>query len=830
MTAIFGNLGEDVRYAIRQLRRSPGFTITAVVTLSLSIGATTAMYSIVRGTLLAPLSYPHAEELVGIGFVHPGEAPGQAQTGETGDVLMANAKSYSSMGIAESGPLGANFSVAGGATQSVRSQHVSSGYMQTLGTRALLGHTFTRGEDTPGVAPTVMLSDGLWRSALNADPQIVGRVIHINGDPHTVVGVVLSSSMAVDSPDVWLPLQLSPKAEGYEGRNYKMVARLKPGVTFAQASGELGSLTEEIYRQYPAYARRGRPGSPHLQELMWPLRDVVVSAAKPSLVVMSVAVFAVLLMACLNLAGLIVARSSTRRSEIALRTALGAGRFAVVRLLLTESVLLACCGSVLGMVVARMALPVLLASSPIELPQLGRIELDLPVAAFAVAVGFGTTLLFGLIPVLGVFRQSRETQLGASRTVGASASQQRVGRVLILAQVALATTLLSAGAMLLSAFLHMRAIQPGVRPEHLYTLQVHLKGEKYASSARSQQFVDAVEARLRQLPGVAEVAASNGLPLDSGLNNLGYPAGHKELEGQVEARFVTPGYFKAAGTTLLQGDDLSFSDTLTSPPVVLINQRAASLWWPGRSPIGEYVFDVDDAAPSRVIGIVGDTQARSIAETPMPMVYHAYAQVPSELMRPLNDWFATTFLIRTADDAGDPNLAVAAAAAVHAVDPEEPTAKFAPMQSFIDKSLAAPRFFSWLAGAFAGFALLLTAMGLFGLLSYQVASRTREFGVRMALGAQRQQVLALVLKNGLLLAGLGLVFGAGGSFALRGVIASFVAGTVYIDTSDAVSLLGSPTAAMGMAAFAMVVSAIAASLIPAVRAASVDPMEALRIE
>jgi hypothetical protein len=361
-------------------------------------------------------------------------------------------------------------------------------------------------------------------------------------------------------------------------------------------------------------------------------------------------------------------------------------------------------------------------------------------------------------------------------------------------------------------------------------LQVHLKGEKYASSARSQQFVDAVETRLRQLPGVAEVAAANGLPLDSGLNNLGYPAGHKELEGQVEARFVTPGYFKAAGTTVLQGNDISSSDTLTTPPVVLVNQRAASLWWPGRSPVGEYVFDVDDTVPSRVIGVVADTQARSIAETPVPMVYHAYAQVPSELMKPLNDWFATTFVIRTAEDAGELDLAVAAAAAVHAVDPEVPTAKFASMQSFIEKSLAAPRFFSWLAGGFAGFALLLTVMGLFGLLSYQVASRTREFGVRMALGAQRQQVLALVLNNGLLLAGIGLVFGVIGGFALRGVIGSMLAGTVYIDRSDAVSLLGSPTVAMAAATVAMVVSAIAASLIPAVRAASVDPMEALRNE
>lgn len=831
---ILRNLLQDVRYALRQLRKSPGFTLTAVLTLALGIGATTAMYSIVRGTLLAPLPYPHQEELIGIGFEHPGEAPGDAQTGETSDLILANAKSFAAVGIADGASRGANFSdgsgVAGGIARTIESIHVSSGYLSALGVAPVLGRMFTHVEDIAGAAPTVVLSEGLWRRTLNGDPQIVGRVIHINSDPYTVIGVIPWSAMTVDSPDVWLPLQLSAQTEGYQGRNFEMVARLKQGVTMAQARGELAGITQAIYQKYPAYARRGRPGAPHLQESLWPLRDVVVSDARPSLVALSAAVFAVLLMACLNLAGLITGRSSARRAEIALRTALGAGRIAVLRLLLAESVILALCGSLMGLMLARIALPVLMASSPLDLPQLGRVAIDVPVAVFAVAVGLSTTLLFGLVPALGVFRQSSETQLGASRTAGRSVAQQRLGRSLIVAQVALATTLLSAGALLLSAFLHMRAIPLGVRPEHLYTLQVHLKGEKYASSARSQQFVEAVEERLRAIPGVATVAASNGLPIDGGLNNLGYPAGRKELEGQVEVRYVTPGYFKAVGTTLLAGNDVSGSDTLTAAPVVLVSQRAAALWWPGRSPIGEYVFDGEDAKPSRVIGVAADTHAHGIAESAMPTTYHPYAQFSDDMIRVLNDWFPTTFAIRMAEASADPDIAVAAAAAVHAVDPEVPTAKFVPMQSFIDKSVAAPRFFSRLAEGFAGFALLLTAIGLFGLLSYQVASRTRELGVRMALGAQRYQVLGLVLRSGLLLTTIGLAIGVIGSLTLRSLIASLLSVAAGIDVPEAMPLLGSQSASIAVAAGAMFAVAMAASLIPARRAASVDPVEALRSE
>ncbi len=828
------NLLNDLRYTLRQLRRSPGFALTAIVTLGLGIGATTAMYSIVRSTLLAPLPYPHPDELVGVGFSHPGEAANNEQTGQTADFLLDHTASFLSAGVADDGSLGQNLSVtnanSGSSSETIRSLRVSSGYLPTFAISPHLGRSFTRADDTPGAAPTAVLSDNLWRRAFSADPNILGRVLHLNGDPYTVIGVMPPTFRTVETPDLWQPLHLAATDPGYEGDNYQFIARLKPGVSTAQAAAELTSITAAIYRQFPGYRKWGPAGAPVLQEFVWPLQQIVASAARPSLLALSAAVLAVLLMACLNLAGLITARSAARRSEIALRSALGASRITMFRLLLTESLVLALAGSMLGLVIARIGIPVLLAYSPIDLPPLHLPGVDLGVAVFAVAVGCGTTLVFGLLPALGVFRQTLSSQMSGGRTAGESAPQQRLGRSMLVAQVALATVLLSVGAVLLGTFLRLRSIPPGVRPEHLYVLQVNLKGDAYSRSLRTQQFVSAVEDRLRGIPGVKQVAAVNGLPLDRGLNDGGYPLGRKELQRSIESRFITPGYLRTAETPLLAGTDLSTADTATSPHVVLINQRAADLWWPGRSAIGESI--VEGGSPSRIIGIVANAHNRSLADDIRPTVYHPFAQVSDQAMKMINGWFPTTFVLRVADRAAlaDPDISTAAAAVLASVDPEVPASKFAPMQSFIDHTVATPRFFSWLAGGFAAFALLLTLIGLFGLLSYQVASRTREIGIRMALGAQRSQILTFILGNGLVLTALGLCVGIAGSFALRRLLASFLAGATRVDPQALSPILASQTTSVAIAAAAMLLAAAAASLIPASRAASVSPTEALRSE
>jgi len=830
---LISNLSNDLRYTLRQFRRSPGFTITAVLTLALGIGAATTMFSIVRSSLLAPLPYPAQQELVGVALSTAGSEANNEQTGESADFLLSHATSFSSAGVADDGSLGQNFSIGDNHPRAIRSLRVSVDYLPTLGVAPLLGRTFTSREDLPGAAPVAVLSEGLWRSSLNADPNVVGRSVHINADPYTVIGVMPGSFTTLDSPDLWQPLHLSPSDSGYRGDNFQFIGRLKSGITFMHAVAELGPLSAAFLRQFPNYLHWGPPGTPPMHENLWPLQAVYVSSARSSLRPLAFAILAVLLVASLNLAGLVMARSAVRRQEIAVRSALGAGQGSVLRLLLTESLVLAFSGSILGLGLARLALPILLASSPLDLPQLRSAGIDPLAALFTLLLGGATMLLFGLLPALGVFRTSTSSSLGGARTAGAAASQQRLGRILVVAQVGLATMLLSAGALLLGTFLKLRSVPSGVRPENLSLLQVDLKGTAYHSSAHTQQFIAAVEDRLRSIPGVDQVATVNGIPLDRGLNNGGYPAGRKELAGLVQTRFVTPGYFRTAGTELLAGADISASDTAKSQPVALINQQAAKLWWPGRAPVGEYVVD-GGAAPRRIIGIVADARDRTLADKVYPTVYLPYTQASDDTIKTINGWFPTTFLLRTPEvrshAADQTAIAAAATAAVAAADPEVSVARFAPMQSLIDHSIAAPRFFSWLAGAFSGFALLLTVIGIFGLLSYQVASRTREMGVRMTLGATRANILNLVLWKGLGLTAIGLLLGVLGSIAVRGVLTALIADTARVDAMAARFIIASQTASIAIAASAMLLCAAVASLIPARRAASIEPTEALRAE
>jgi predicted permease len=822
---------QDLRYTLRQLRRSPGFALTAVLTLALAIGATTAMYSIVRGSLLAPLPYPHADELVGLGFDQPGDAPANDQTGETGDLILTQAKAFAGIGIADGGPRKVNFATGNGAAQSIEGFRVSSGYLPTLGVAPMLGHTFTPEEDLPRASPTVLLSENLWRNSFNADPHVVGKVVHLNEDAYTVIGVMPSKFATVDSPDVWMPLHLSPSDPGYQGQNYQMIARLKPGVSLPQAFEEMGLVNAAIYRKFPYYTQYVEPGAPLLHQVVWPLHQIVVSNARASLLALSAAVVAVLLLACLNLAGLMTARSIGRRGEIALRTALGASRLQTLRLLLSESFVLALAGSALGIALAAVAIPVLVRASPIDITAVQVPQLDWTSLVFAVAAGCGTTLIFGLIPGLTVFRQAVSAQIGSARTAGETVSQQRLGKSLIVVQVGLATAMLSAGALLLSAFVNMRAIPSGVRPQHLYALQVNLKGDAYASAAHTQQFIAGVEGRLREIPGIAQVSAVNGLPLDGGLNEGAGPDQNHIKNSEI--RFVTPGYFKTVGTTVLEGEDISTADRAETAPVALINDSAAKQWFPGRDAIGEYVVALDRRMPRRVIGVTASAHNHSLADRIRPTVYLPIAQMNDKEISMINGWFPTTFLLRAVQHGNrtDPDIARESEAAVAAVDPEVPAAKFAPMQSFVDKSVAAPKFFSWMAGGFAVFALGLTLIGLFGLLSYQVSSRTRELGIRMALGAQRGQILGLVLRNGLMLTSIGLVLGIAGSFALRGVISSLLYTVVDgMGRTDSVSILGNRGLAIALSAVAMLLATVVSSLLPAQRAASVNPTEALRAE
>ncbi len=825
------NVIQELRFALRRLRRAPGFTFTAILTLALSIGAVCVMYTVVQDALLAPLPYPEPNSLVGLGLAQPANTPSNEQTGETVRFLVQNAKSYRTFGIDDGGASRANFASGNGQPQSILTLRVDAGFLPTLGVSPSLGRSFTEAEDAPGSGAVVILSHGLWQSALGGDPTIIGRAVRVNGDPATVVGVMPAGFATADAPDLWQPLRLSAEDPGYFGTNYRVIARLRPGNTMAQARAELSTLNAELYRQLPRLREYTPPGEPTIAEFVWPLGSVVAGEARPGIVALSAAVLAVLLIACLNLASLMTARSAVRHSELALRSALGAGRGSLLLSVLSECFVLALAADLLGLAGTYITLPVLLRYAPLELPKLHPPAVGLATALFATAVCLGVTVLFGLLSAAAVLRRANSVELGSARTVGNTAPRQRLGKVLLGVQVALATALLACASVLLTTFVHLRARTPGLRPQSLDVLQVQLEGSRYTSAERTTQFVNSLTERLSNIPGVESAAAAYGLPLDRGLNNSAGPADRPELIRYAETRFVTPGYFQVVGTPLLAGEDLSFATHAATQPVALISSFAAERWFGSNSAALDRMVIDGGGVPRRVLGVVAPVHASSLADQESPMVYLPIEQVDDKTASTINGWFPVSFALRLRpQDRDDHAIAAAAGALVSSTDPDLAVSRFIPMQNLVEKSYAAPRFFSWLAGGFAAFSLLLTVVGLFGLLMYQVSARTQEIGVRMAVGAGRFQIAALVLRRGVLLTALGLAAGLLIGIALQSSLITFTASTMNVTLAEARSVLPGREGPLLATIAAMLLTAFAACLLPALRAASVNPTEALRTE
>jgi predicted permease len=824
----------DARYALRQLRRSPGFTLTALLTLALGLGATAAVYSVVQSVLLEPLPYPDADRLVGVAFTFPHEKPNAEQTGASAEFVRDHSDAFASTAVMDDGSAAVNLSVAGGRAEQVNSLHVSEGYFRTLGVVPAMGRAFSVDEDRPNGPRVAILSHGLWQRAFGSDPNIVGRTVRINQDSFIVVGImpadfVVSAESApgvMGTPDLWTPLQLGAKDPGYFGDNYQMIARLRPDVSIAQAQQQVTALQGPFYDEFPDFKKwTDESGAKTLHEFRaWRLQDVVVANARRSLMTVLGAVVAVLLVACLNLAGLMMARSMRRARELALRTALGATRAQLIRLIAVEGLLLALTGGVLGIAVARTTAAFLLKASPLPIPRLhGEPALWL-LAIVVLALAMLSTLLFAILHGCIALRSpSREARLNGP-TLGETISHARISRTLLVAQVAMAMVLVSTASILLGTFLRLHALPSGVDQKQLSVFQVTLKGDRYASTQRTGQFANTVLEELRRIPGVDRVAAVNGLPLDRGLNQGGNPADRRDLRQTIEFRAITPGYFATMGMHLISGRDISDTDRAGADRVVVIGATAARKWWPGRSPIGESI-QLGGPVRWRIVGIVPDVQMHSLVEAQGIEIYGPMAQLSDESTAVLNGWFPTTFAIRTAARV---DLAASVQSAVEKADPEIPIARFTSMQDVIDSTIQAPRFFSLISTGFSAFALVLTVIGIFGLLSYQVTQRTREIGVRMALGADRLAILRSYLQRGLTLTGAGVALGLIVAALLRPVVRQLLA-DAGIDAS-AQKFVTNGVAATALAVCAVVAATLAASWLPARRAASIEPMQALRTE
>jgi predicted permease len=828
----------DFRYAARQLRRAPGFTLTAVITLALGLGATAAVYCVIHTVLLSPLPYADPDRLVGVAFSMPQEQPNAEQAGTTADFVRLHSTSFSSVAIMDDGSPAVNLSVNGegngGHAAQVYALGVSQGYFRTMGAQPVLGRGFSSDEDTPGAARTAVLSDGLWARAFNRDPKIVGRSIRINEDAVTVVGVMPPAFHAnaetapgvLGTPDLWTPLQLGPKSPGYDGQNWQMIGRLRAGVTLEQARLELKSLEKGLYDQYPDYRRTYSGGNMHNGLLAWPLKEVVVNGVRRSLLTVLGAVLAVLLVACLNLAGLMLARTMRRSREIALRAALGATRRQLVRLLAAEGLLLALAGGLLGIGVARVATDVLLRATPMEIPQLADGPGNGPIAAVIFALALVSTAIFSLLPALVILRRRSGAMRLGGPSLGEAISHARLSRALLVAQIALAMVLVSTASVLMGTFVKLQALPAGVEPKQLTVFQVDLKGDHYATTQHTEQFVTTVLDRLRRTPGVDSVAAINGLPMDRGLNIGGQPSDRPHLGQIVDFRAVTPGYFGTMGIRLLAGRDIDQNDRAGGDLVVLIGAATARKWWPGRSPIGDTVT-VQGEEKWRIVGVVADVQMHSLQESQGVVIYAPMAQLGDHATWMINGWFPTSFAMRTAAHI---NVAQAAQQAVEYADAEIPVSRLATMQEIIDSTIESPRFFSLLAAGFSAFALVLTVIGLFGLLSYQVSQRTREIGVRMALGADRLHILRTFLGRGLAVASVGVAIGLAATWMIRPVIAHLLSDAGVDVSGPAQSVVMNGAQAAVLSVLAIFAVTLAASWLPARRAAAIEPMQALRTE
>jgi putative ABC transport system permease protein len=810
------SLIQDLRYAMRTLAKNPGFTAVAVLTLALGIGANTAIFSVVNAVLLRPLPYPGPDHLVkvwgnfaGIGL------PNNRNWISAPEFKDLEAQNRSFSQIAALNLTSANLNL-GGAPQRIEGALVSPSLFPMLGVQAVRGRTFSPDEAQAGHDRVVLLSDGLWKRGFGGEPGVVGRQLIINDLSYTVVGILPSGFDYPDGAEIWSPLafapsDLTPDHRGNHG--LEVLARIKPQLTLAQARDDMKAVTRSVEQQNPdyPYARF------QFAFTLTPLLDEMVSDIQKALWILTGAVALVLLIACANVAGLLLARASSREREIAIRMALGAGRRRVSRQLLTESIVLAILGGTAGILLAGWGLHILMDLSASIFPRVAAAGLDGKVLLFTTLISVGTGIVFGLVPAVqstpGVKADSLK-EAGRGSTTGSAS--QRLRHAFVVAELALSLILLNGAGLLLESFFRLQKVDGGFRPEHVLTLRVSLPEAKYSKPEQVRTFFHDVLARVSRLPGVEAAGAVNALPL-SGLSTSGTTTMDTQSvppearTPEADLRVVTPGYFEAMGIDLVRGRYFSDADNDQSAPVAIVDETLAKTYWPNEDAVGKRLRR-GGAKSTRpwmtVVGVVRHVRYRTLAEPSRVEVYGPEAQNPVS---------GLSLAIRTSLD--PLSLAPAVQKEIQAVDPEQPVYRVRTMDELLQSSLARRRLSMLLLAIFAGAALVLAAIGIYGLMSHWVNQRSHEMGIRMALGAKSGDVLKLVLGQGLVLTFVGIVVGLAGAFGLTRFMSNLLFGVKPADplTFAGVSVL-------------LALVALVASYIPARRATRVDPMVALRYE
>jgi putative ABC transport system permease protein len=814
---------KDLKHSLRMFRQSPGFAITAILALALGIGANTAIFSVVNTVLLKPLPYPEPERIVALMQTFP-QGSAWVLSIPKYNVWKEQSDVFQDVAATDGGGPGINLT-GGDQPEQLKAERASEAYFRLFGVPMALGRTFSPEEDRPGAGHFVVLSDGLWKRRFGADPKIVGGSIQLGGESFTVLGITGPGFQSSPPADLWLPFQADPNST--DQANYgRAVARLKPGVTVEMANARMKIAADEFRRKFPrALGPRASFGVERMQ-------DVMVHDVRPALLVLISAVGFVLLIACANVASLLLARASGRQREIAIRSAIGAGRGRIIRQLLTESVLLSLSGGLLGLGIGFVGVRALLAVNPGHIPRIGvtgeGVALDWRVVAFTMGVSLFTGILFGLIPAMIASRPDLSSSLKESSSrSGTGLRQNKTRGLLVITEMALALVLLIGAALLIRTFLALRSVNAGFDAHNVLTMDMSMAGGRFDKSAALGQLVRQSVERIEAVPGVLAAATTCSLPLEPSFGLPftieGRPLTDGPSHGGADWRTVSPHYFDVFKIPVLRGRSFNDRDDTVAAGVVLINDSFAKKFWPKEDPVGQLLSIgkgmgvIFNEPPRQIVGIVGDVRDDGLNTDPGPIMYVPVAQVRDGVAALNNHLAPLTWAIRTKVDPY--SLSSAIQSAIQSVNRDLPVAHIRSMQRVVIESTAREDFNMLLLTVFAGSAMLLAAIGIYGLMAYSVQQRTQEIGIRIALGAGPSEMRNMIVFQGMRLALIGVVLGIGASFGLTRLMAKLLFGVKASDPLVFVTV-----------AVLLTVVAFLATYIPARRATRIDPLVALRYE
>ena len=818
-----GDFLGDLRYSFRMLIGSPAFTVTAIAALALGIGANTAIFTVVNAVLLKPLTYPEPDRMVQFMNTSP-DGNGGVASPVNFNTWRAQTSVFQDVTAYDFG--GPGFNLTGLVPEQVHGIHASEAYFRLFGARVVLGRTFTPQEDSLNGGHVVVIGYGFWQRKFGGNPNIIGTSVSLSNEPYTIVGVLGKSFVTDPQADIWVPFQIEPNSTNF-GHYFLVSGRLKPGVTLAQANAQL-SLTADQYRRLHPDDMGPKDGFG-----VQPLRDSIVAGARKSLFVLLGAVGFVLLIACANVANLLLVRATGRRREFAIRAAMGAGRARIVRQLLTESIVLSITGGVLGLILGYAGVRALLAVSPAGLPRVGEngaaVGLDWRIFLFTLAISLFTGVLFGLFPAITASHVDLHTTLKeSSNRSGTGFRQSKMRSLLVIGEVSLALVLLIGAALLIRTFIALRQVNPGFNPRNVLTLEMSLTGDQFKKTAGVAQVSQDGRERLNAIPGVEISAFTCCLPLEGGyglpFNIIGRPPAPKSpWTGGAGWMSASPGYFAVFHIPILRGRDFTEQDTGSSPGVVLINETFGKKFFPKENPVGQQLLIGKGVGPQfteparQIVGVVGDIRDGGLNNDPRPLMIVPGSQVTDGMTALNSNIGPMVWLVRTH---GDPHPYISAVTEqLRQSSGGFPVARVRPMTQVVGNSTAREDFNMLLLTIFGASALILAAIGIYGLMAYSVQQRTQEMGIRMALGADRSRIRSLVVWHGMRLAIVGVVIGIAAAFGLTRFIASFLFG---VKTWDPAVFVTVPVV-LGLVA-------LLAVWMPATRASRLDPQQALRIE